>query len=184
MTKEEIQKWSERIDEVSRQIGALTSDLTEEQLNLRPNPNSWSMAQVVEHLTAVSRSYDPIFDRVIAHEYKAPWTSKLPFLAKWVGKMILKSVKPGNPRKTRTFPLWQPEAGNIDRSALDDFNKSQEKLKETMSRIEGNNIIINSPVGANIVYSMEDAFEIIVTHEERHLAQMDRVRRQIKEHAE
>ena len=47
-------------------------------------------------------------------------------------------------------------------------------LKERIISAESflhSGVIISSPANKNIVYKLEQAFEIIVTHEERHLNQ-------------
>ena len=180
MTSQQIKDWSQRLDRVTEAFHRLGSGMSEEHINLKPNPQEWSVSQVIEHLVAVNRSYQPIFDAVIAGDYRAPWTASLPFLPGWLGKMILKSVMPDNKRKTRTFPVWQPERGNANAMLFDEFRSSQEHLKEYLAKVEGKECVINSPASASIVYSLDDAFEIIVTHQERHLGQAQRVYEQIQ----
>ena len=90
------------------------------------------------------------------------------------GKMILKSVLPENQKKQRTFPTWEPAKSEISSDILNRFVSHQEDLKRRMEEsvifiMKG--VVISSPANKNIVYKLDKAFEIILTHEERHYKQ-------------
>lgn len=57
---------------------------------------------------------------------------------------------------------------------LKEFTRQQNVLKDWISKLESNigaDTIIASPANQNIVYTLEKAFDIIVSHEQRHLNQ-------------
>ena len=61
---------------------------------------------------------------------------------------------------------------------LEKFSKHQAKLKleiELTEELIETGAVISSPANKNIVYKLQTAFDIIVTHEERHLEQAKEV---------
>src|SRR5215203_1477075 len=88
-------------------------ELTSNQLNLKPNAGSWSIAQILDHLIVTNESYYPVFERVKAGKNKVPWIGNLPFVHKAIGNMIADSLKPETKRKTKTFKIWEPQSSLI-----------------------------------------------------------------------
>jgi len=55
-------------DEADRRFGRLTP----EQLNWRPAPESWGVAQCLEHLIAMNADFFPVFDAIARAFREAP----------------------------------------------------------------------------------------------------------------
>ena len=94
------------------------------------------------------------------------------------GKIILKSVLPDRKRKMKTFPKWEPSYSRINGDILQQFEHHQGELKsliESSKDLIEKGAVISSPANKNIVYSLKSAFDIIVTHEFRHLEQAKEV---------
>jgi hypothetical protein len=74
----------------------------------------------------------------------------------------------------RTFPMWEPEKSTISGDIVGKFEEHQ---KELAAFVENSDIfikqgaVISSPANKVIVYKLETAFDIIITHEKRHFAQ-------------
>ena len=74
----------------------------------------------------------------------------------------------------KTFPIWEPTTSNVNGDILKRFQDHQNEL---IQKIEGarelveKRVVISSPANKNIVYKLETAFDIIVSHEQRHLEQ-------------
>jgi hypothetical protein len=167
-----------RIDQVSAEIDRMCRKSDVQGLNFKLNASSWSAAQVLQHIVQVNESYFPMFDALQNGTYRKPWTGYLPFVPGMFGRVILNSVRPENVRKTTTFPIWEPVYGDADVTVVKDFKEHQERLKNYVSSMSANinhKTIINSPASKRIVYTLDDAFDIIVTHEERPLGQLRRV---------
>ena len=120
-----------------------------------------------------------MLDQVVLGEYKVPLHGRLPFFRRIFGRFVLKGVQPDRRKKMKTFPIWEPAQSDLPEDMVQRFLHHQAKLK---SRIEDamplleTNVTIHSPASRMIVYTVADAFEIIVTHEERHLEQVKEVR--------
>ncbi len=169
-----MENWNDRIDQTTQAFIELSSSLTEEELNWKPNTDVWSIGQNMDHILTINSSYFPILEQLHDGTYKQPIMSKFRFIVSFFGKMILKSVQPDRKKKIKTFPLWEPTKESVSLGVIDRLSQHQEVLKKEIEKSKElieEGITIASPINRNIVYSLESAFEIIVTHEERHLAQ-------------
>lgn len=164
--------WLTEIDKLTHLFSGKFSGLNEEELNWKPNPNAWSIAQHIEHLIVINQTYFSVLAELKSGQYKLPFTAKFGFLVRFFGNVVLNAVKPEQRKKTRTFPIWEPPSSKIAGDILDRFKVHQEELKAQIVASEDllkNGAVISSPANRNIVYRLETAFDIIVTHEYRHL---------------
>lgn len=179
-----MEKWISRIDNITSKFLDSFGHLSQEQLNWKPDPTKWSIAQNVEHLINLNTSYFPTFENLKKGRQPLPFIARFGFVVSFFGNMLKKSVEPERQKKMKTFPIWEPSKSDLPKSILNDFQKNQEKLKEYISDSEDlihQNMVISSPVNKNIVYKIEAAFDIIVTHEERHYNQAMEVLSQLPE---
>ena len=164
--------WIEEIDKLTSRFVHEFSNLSEAQLNWKPDNNSWSIAQHIEHLIVINQTYFPVLAELKSGQYKLPFTAKFGFLVRFFGKVVLNAVKPEQKKKIKTFPIWEPSISNIPGDILERFIAHQNELKTQIAEsgdLLKNAAIISSPANRNIVYRLETAFDIIVTHEYRHL---------------
>jgi len=173
-------EWIVRLDRVTEEVKDSCSSARPEILATRPGPNAWSATEVIAHVMVLNTSYFPLFDALIAGTYLVPWMGRIGVMPRFFGRMILKSVTPGNPRKSKTLRMWQPVRDNQEHGIALKFSEHQEKLKSYLQALEPfleQDVVIHSPANKNIVYPLNTAIEILVTHEERHLNQFKRALR-------
>ena len=169
-----MEHWIQQIDENTKQFKESFSRLNDEQFNWKPRPDSWSIAQNIDHLIIINSSYFPILEQLRAGQYQVPWHGKLGFVVSFMGNMVLKAVSPDRRSKMQTFPLWEPTQSRVETGILDRFVQHQGDLKEAIrscAALLSGGAVISSPANRNIVYTLETAFEVIVSHERRHLMQ-------------
>lgn len=160
------------IDQITADFQKSFGHLTAEQLNWNNQGNCWSIAQNMHHIMVINKSYEPILAKLNDGGLRLPFMAKLGFMVKLLGKLILSSVEPSRKKKIKTFPLWEPQSSQLDEYLLADFAKQQEWLKQTIINNEANfNKTIYSPASKSVVYKLGTAFDILVTHERRHLNQ-------------
>lgn len=151
--------------------------LTPSQLNWKPSPERWSIAQCFDHLIAVNKAYFPVIDNVLAGKKRTLWES-MPVLPGLMGKMVIKAVEPTSTRKFKARKNFEAAQSNISGSIINNFVDHQaevvDKMKATQ-HLDLEKIIITSPVAAVMTYSLIDAYRIIVVHEQRHFQQAKRV---------
>jgi hypothetical protein len=170
----ETTKWIQTIDSITNSIHTEFGDITVEQLNWKPNPDTWSIGQIIDHLIVINKTYFPIIKQLQDGTYTVPWTGRIGFMVRLSGAMILKSVQPNRKKKMKTFPVWEPATSTIPADIIQQFEKHQAILKNTInecSKLLDAGVVISSPANKMIVYKLETAFDIIVTHEQRHLEQ-------------
>lgn len=166
--------WLQRIDRISSEFELEFGTLSVEEFNFKPGLQSWSVAQVIEHLVNTTASYLPVINKAIVGNYNLPLTAKIPGFPGLMGRLIYKTVHPDNRKKTKTFKVWQPEHGNLPKEILDQFLVSQQHLKQLIIKSSDKHlkeVLISSPANRFIVYDLENAFDIIITHQDRHLRQ-------------
>jgi hypothetical protein len=172
--KEKINNWLKRIDQQTERVNTNFGKLTSEELYRKPGEKIWSVAENLQHLIVINNSYFPAIETIRAGKQKLGFLSRFAFMRNFFGKMIIAGVQADRKKKMKTFAVWQPARFKTNENLIETFVKHQEALKKLIKDSEDlllKNAIIASPANKNIVYSMVDAFEIIVTHEERHINQ-------------
>ena len=176
--------WIAELDELTRTFKEKFGHLGEKELNWKPNPQTWSIAQNIEHLIVVNKTYFPVLTSLKEGSYKAPLIAKVGFVVSFIGKTVLHAVNPDNRKKIKTFPVWEPTISQIKGDILQQFENHQHELKRQIESSEEfieKGAIISSPANRNIVYKLETAFDIIVTHEQRHLKQASEILDKLKQ---
>lgn len=164
----------DRIDNLTESFNSEFGDLPVDNLNWKPDAQSWSIAQIIDHLIVINSTYYPIFDRILNDTYQAPVHARLGFLVRFFGKTILHSVDPKNRRKAKTFDIWEPAQSDLPADIVSRFVSHQAELNAYIEKLGpyfNSDTVIHSPANKMIVYKLETAIEIIITHEERHLEQ-------------
>lgn len=179
-----MEKWITQIDETTKFFCEAFGELSIEQLNWKPDPDTWSIAQNIDHLIVINETYFPIIDSIQKGTYKTPFLSKIGFIVSFFGDVILKAVQPDRKKKMKTFPIWEPARSNVWIGILERFKEHQSELKKMIENSKDSvdkGVVISSPANRNIVYKLEKAFDIIVTHEQRHFEQSKEVLQLLKE---
>jgi hypothetical protein len=158
----------------------LVAGLSEAQLNWTSHPNSWSIAQCLDHLRATSKAFEPYLTAAIKRgSEKWPTDSPVPYRPSWVGGWLIKQVVPETTRKVPSPKVFRPTESPTIENALAEFLKQQEEFLGLVRRAQGfdyNKTRLRSPVTPLMRYSIADAFVVTVVHGWRHLAQARRMR--------
>lgn len=167
-------------EKVNNQARKVVEGLTETQLNWRPSPEQWSIAQCLDHLTVTGKAWAPILTTAIARGHqKWPISTPTPYRPTMIGGWLIKQVTPEAARKLPAPRVFKPsESSSIDKS-FDNFLLAQKTFLDFVNSARGcdyNKSRLRSPVTPLIRYSLADAFVVSVVHSQRHLAQARRVR--------
>lgn len=169
-----MDNWTSTLNNITKQTLTEFGSLTSEQLNWKPNSNTWSIAQNLDHLIVVNETYYPILASIKAGTYKTPFLAKIGFMVSFLGKTVLNAVQPDRKKKMKTFPIWEPTTSHVTGDILNRFQIHQKELIQKIEEAKGladKGVVISSPANRNIVYKLETAFDIIVSHEQRHIEQ-------------
>ena len=179
-----MKNWIEQIDRTTQCFIDEFGDLNFKELNWKPNPETWSIAQNIDHLIVINNSYFPVIAAIQKGTYKTPLVAKIGLIVSAFGNSVLKSVHPDRKKKMKTFTIWEPEKIEFQIEILDRFIAHQSELKEIIidsKNLLAKGIVISSPANKFIVYKLEKAFDIIVLHEQRHFEQAKALYKLIKE---
>jgi hypothetical protein len=181
--KEKMKNWSATLHDISKQSLAEFKPLSKDQLNWKLNPNTWSIAQNLDHIIVVNETYYPVLAALKAGTYQTPFMARIGFIVSFLGKTVLKAVQPDRQKKMTTFPIWEPTKSSVPEDILERFQIHQNELMikiEEAHEFVKKGIVISSPANRHIVYKLETAFDIIVLHEQRHIEQAKEVLQQLK----
>ncbi len=171
-------RWTTEIDRITAQYLYHFGNLTDEELNWKPDPRTWSIAQNINHVITLNSSYFTRFEEVKAGRNKLPFIARFGFLVNFFGNTIKKFSTPDRKRKTGTFGRWEQVRSDFTRDILTDFQHHQALLKRYSEEMEfwaDKNAMITSPASDLIVFKVKTVFEIIIPHEERHCNQAQEV---------
>ena len=158
---------------------SVVDGLSDAQLNWKPSPDKWSIAQCLEHLKAASSGFNSYFVEALTRGRRRYATASPPaYRPTFMGRWLIKHVEPESARKLRAPKIFKPSTSNVQHALQDFLDQQQTFLKfvgETTG-IDYNRTRLRSPVTPLIRYSLADAYVITVSHEQRHLQQAQRVR--------
>lgn len=165
-------------DAIARDAQSQFGQLTAAQLNWKPAPESWSVAQCLDHLITANREMFPPMTAAASGTHKASLWESMPILPGLMGKLMVKSVSPQAKQKLKAPAKIKPSASTLDAQIVARFIDQQREVAEQLKRlteVEADRIVMTSPLAGFVTYSLLDAARLIVAHERRHLAQAQRV---------
>lgn len=164
--------WQMEITTINWEFENLLMDLGLNEINHKPHPTSWSIAQNLSHLIRVNESYYPIFDQLIKGQYKTPMMGKIPIMVNAMGNLLFRAMR--SKLKTKTFEIWTPASKEYEIDIVAEFSNHQMELSAYLQKLDPyfeSNLVIHSPVNQLLVYSLDKSIDIIIAHEKRHLQQ-------------
>ena len=177
---------SQRVEQVTDQLRksadeakTMFGSLSAEQLNWKPAPKSWSIAQCFEHLITTHSLYFPLFEKLANGNAKQTfWESYSP-LSSFFGRFLIKSLRPENVKPMKTTSKAFPSSSEIDGDIIDRYvdhqNQMINALKKLPDDIDPKRTKVTSPLMGLVTYSLDDCYEIIAIHGPRHFNQAKRV---------
>lgn len=182
----EASAWHARKEEVARDLEKLGAaadhrlgTLTSAQLGWVPAAGRWGVEQCLEHLIAVQSPYVAQF-RGLAENGHTPslWERISPF-SRAFGRMVIEAARPDNPRKAKTFSMFEPVAGAGDVTVVPRFVEHQVVLAESVRRLPSEpgfgRKVITSRLSPVVTYTLDDCLTLLVVHGQRHLRQAEEV---------
>jgi len=149
------------------------------QLTLRPDPDSWSIAECVVHLNLYSRAFVPIIEDACK---QGALRASSPFKMDLLGRIIKFSLEPPVKLKSVTAHRFEPLVTEPLEEILPTFLELQNQLISTVYHADAldlNAIKVRSPVSTRVSYNLFSCFEIISAHQRRHIWQAEIVREQL-----
>ncbi len=167
-----------KLQEVSTDSKQTFGQLSAEQINWKPDSNTWSVGQCFEHLIVTNKLYFPNIQKVIDGNHRNNFFSKIPFSTNLIAVAMKNALNPEQKRKMKTFKVFEPSTSNVSATIIEDFAENNRKLIEMIEACKGlelHKIKIAEPLSVMLNLRLDDAFEILAMHEQRHFLQAEKV---------
>jgi DinB superfamily len=166
------------LEDVARDTEATFGQLSRSQLNWRPDPGSWSVAQCFDHLVSMNQlMFHAAEDAVNDAAPRTIW-QRLPILPGFFGRMMVRSQQPGSSRKFTSPSSGRPAASDISAGVIEKFVEQQRSAATRLAALDERTAaqtIMASPFVRVITYSVLDGWRLVVAHDRRHFEQARRV---------
>lgn len=166
-----------QLEAVKRHGQATAGSMTPAQLEWRPDPKSWGVAQCLEHLILTMEANElQVPGKIAAARSQGAPPVYAPWKSGWIGKFIINGTRPGS-RPVPTAAKFVPVTTRPD--VLRRFMEKHDMLMEWIRSADGLDVTrvrITSPFLAIFRYHLGDCLTLNVVHAERHLQQADRVK--------
>jgi hypothetical protein len=154
--------------------------ITNDEGILRKEPllGGWSVLQCVQHLALTNRLYQPIFDEA----FPRAKNGSEPYKKDFKGRMLAWVMEPPYRMKVKTREGLDPETVGTPQQVLDDFLASQQMIFGWLDRANGlalNDVQVASPFNEKMRYNLFSLFNILASHERRHLWQAEQAKKHI-----
>jgi hypothetical protein len=151
--------------------------LDDRQLNWRPDPTRWSVAQCFEHLLTANRLILQAAQTALRDPPSSVW-QRLPMFPALFGWALIRSQGPDTRRKftapVRATPTTSDIPGDIIQRFVDQHHDAAEWIGAIDQR-DASRAIMISPFIRVVTYSVMDGLRLIVAHDRRHFEQARRV---------
>src|SRR5262245_4706879 len=172
----DIEGISSALQEVTEDVGSNFAALSPEQLNWKPAPDSWSVAQCLDHLIKSNEEFYPELDNIAAGTRKNTfWQSWSP-LSGIAGAFLVSTLKKDG-QKVKTNQKMTPPS-EIATCIVDRFEKHQQEFTQKIRAAENadwRKVVLTSPFVKIMTYRMDVGLEALIEHEKRHVRQAKRV---------
>lgn len=150
-------------------------------LKWRETETSWNILECLEHLNLYGDFYLP----QIEHKIKSSTTIATPdFKSGILGSYFAKSILPKEKlNKMNTSKDKNPLNTSLDKSIIDRFITQQIKLLELLNQSKNvnlNRIKIQTSISKYIKLKLGDVFQFLINHNIRHLNQVDKIQKAMK----
>ncbi len=151
-------------------------------LTRRPAPKAWSVAEIIEHMNRAYEPYRPRIDQAL-RELPEAEPPRHAHRARWLPRKAILAIRPADGRRkwkmgtlNRFLPEELPES--VDPEVLDElfstFYDHQAHMQKAVRQIPFKAVgeqTIPSAIGSIIRFRLPEAFDFIISHEERHMLQ-------------
>lgn len=155
------------------------SHLRADQLNWKPEADSWSIGQCLEHIIQTDILYFPAFQQILAGDFRMnTWERFSPFSGLF-GRMLVDQLGEVAVKKLKSPRAFRPGAQPIGTEIITRFSKHQDSLHDFLVNVKPEQmkkIRLRSPASGFVTYSLGHALQMIVQHQYRHLNQAVRVK--------
>lgn len=175
----ELEALLEAVGRIDADARALVGDLTDAQVNWRPEGGArWSIAQCLDHLAKTNRAYTEHFLPVVERARAAgvgPFRGLRP---SWFGKTFVRVLEPPVRQRARAFKRILPAPELPRDEALTNLLASHQAFRglvRAASEVDVNRVRAANPFVPLLRMRVATALQAVPAHDRRHLWQARQV---------
>jgi hypothetical protein len=176
---EDIQDLLKALDDNDRRAVELVRDLDDERFNWRPDERSWSIAQCLDHLNVGNRVYLVPMREALARARQKGAVRRGPIRPGALGRWFVANLEPPPKRRLSAPKKIVPAARTGKAEVMAEWGRLQAEVKDLLreaAELDLNHTRFVNPFISLIRFSVGTGFQVIATHERRHLWQAERVK--------
>ncbi len=173
-----LRGWADELLEQSGRASSIIEGLSPEQLVARPKPGGWGIAHCLEHLATTVELYRPGLEAAIHRGEERPPMDPPEYRPGRFARWFIRMAGPESSRPLKAPKKFQPQE-NASPDAGARFAVAQKNAIALLERADGidiNRWKLASPVTRLLRFRVGEALELLVRHNERHLAQAERAK--------
>ena len=159
---------------------AVVAGLSDPQLNWRPGPGRWSVAECLAHLNHSVSKVLPALDQAVDSGRSRGLLASGPFRYGWFARLMVASMEPPPRYRMRSPKIFRlAPADYSSASLLPQFLAVRDRLAERVRASDGldlKRVIVISPVSRFIRMPLGAYLGFLLAHERRHIWQARNVR--------
>ena len=151
----------------NEQVKDLLLGLDDDQLNWRPDDNTWSIGQQFHHMVLTNRQYVAIIEHLAATSGE----NRKHYAPGFWGKFMFKAV---GPHSTMNAPVPKPlipSSGKINSEIVKEYLELQDRFDRALEAAQGKDLTqrFSSPFAKLVKLKFGDAIQMVVLHNQRHV---------------
>lgn len=174
----ELDALRQQFEQIARDAETLVAPLTDAQFVWQPSPESWSVAQCIDHLNATARIYLPKLDEAIADARRRGLHGTGPFRYAALGRFMTWAQAPPAKFKARAPKTFRPAVSRSRSEIMAAFAAAQVAFVDRLGQANGLHLgraRVSSPPFPWLRFSLGSGFALMAAHERRHLWQAGNV---------
>ena len=145
------------------------------QIHWKADANTWSIAEALQHIITADTAYlEPMHRALQGAERTA---SPVAYRPSFFARLFIYSLRPGRFRY-KAPAVFKPESSRISHTIRQNFAdhiRAQMQALQAWRSYDINRLKMTSPANAMVRISLGEALDVMITHTERHMAQVDRI---------
>ena len=174
-----IDDYFQQFTQATEKFERLIESITEEQFNWKPAKKKWSIAECIGHLNITANVYFPLMKSAIkkGHAQKV-LGSEVTGNGTRFGRILLWGLNPRRQLKIPAPSKFRPQQKKYPLGqTADKFRGVQEEFVDLLKQSDGLNIgkiRHSTPIPLTRI-TLDQAFNVLSTHEHRHLKQAEKI---------
>jgi len=162
------------LESLSQDVQATFGACDDRQLNWRPDPARWSIAQCFDHLLTANALMFRAAEAALDDATPRTVWQRMPIVPRVLGRLLVRSQAPGAARKfkapSQAVPATSDIAGDVIARFIEQHREAVRRITSLDER-DAARAVMTSPFIKVVTYSVFDGWRLVLAHDRRHVEQ-------------